>query len=160
MYQALGSEQGVRALTDRFYDLMELEPKYQALREMHGDDMTLIRDKLYEFFSGWLGGPPLFEQKYGHPQLRARHMPFAVKSQVRDEWVACFAQALSELEIDKKLAEPLLLQIYAMADWMRNRHEAGVAPPMPPGAGSQEDRLAALQEMLPRYDVNGFFQTA
>ncbi|WP_165008658.1 group II truncated hemoglobin [Neisseria yangbaofengii] len=160
MYQALGGAQGVRALTDRFYDLMELEPKYQALREMHGEDMALIRDKLYEFFSGWLGGPPLFEQKYGHPQLRARHMPFAVKSRVRDEWVACFAQALGELEIDKKLAEPLLLQIYAMADWMRNQYEDGVAPPMPPGASSPEDRLAALQEILPRYDVNGFFQAA
>ena len=62
---------------------MELEPQYRALRQMHGEDMTLIREKLYEFFSGWLGGPQLFVEKYGHPQLRARHMPFAVNVQVR-----------------------------------------------------------------------------
>ena len=84
MYHAFGGAAGVRNLTDRFYDLMELEPQYHALRQMHGEDMTLIREKLYEFFSGWLGGPPLFEQKYGHPMLRARHMPFAVNMQVRD----------------------------------------------------------------------------
>ena len=88
--QSFGGATGIRTLTDRFYDLMELEPKYQALRQMHGEDMTLIREKLYEFFSGWLGGPQLFVEKYGHPQLRARHMPFAVNVQVRNEWIACF----------------------------------------------------------------------
>ena len=111
MYHAFGGAAGVRNLTDRFYDLMELEPQYRALRQMHGEDMTLIREKLYEFFSGWLGGPPLFEQKYGHPMLRARHMPFAVNMQVRDEWVACFAQAMNELEISKDLAEPVLIEL-------------------------------------------------
>ena len=108
MYQSFGGATGIRTLTDRFYDLMELEPQYQALRQMHGEDMTLIREKLYEFFSGWLGGPQLFVEKYGHPQLRARHMPFAVNVQVRNEWIACFAQAMSELDIDKALAEPVL----------------------------------------------------
>ena len=54
MYQSFGGATGIRTLTDRFYDLMELEPQYQALRQMHGEDMTLIREKLYEFFSGWL----------------------------------------------------------------------------------------------------------
>ena len=88
---------------------------------MHGEDMTLIREKLYEFFSGWLGGPQLFVEKYGHPQLRARHMPFAVNVQVRNEWIACFAQAMSELDIDKVLAEPVLIQVFAMADWCRNQ---------------------------------------
>ena len=52
MYQSFGGATGIRTLTDRFYDLMELEPQYQALRQMHGEDMTLIREKLYEFFSG------------------------------------------------------------------------------------------------------------
>ena len=111
MYQAFGGADGIRTLTDRFYDLMELEPQYQALRQMHGEDMTLIREKLYEFFSGWLGGPQLFVEKYGHPQLRSRHMPFAVNVQVRNEWIACFAQAMSELDIDKALAEPVLIQV-------------------------------------------------
>lgn len=157
MYQTLGGAEGVRALTDRFYDLMELEPQYQALRQMHGDDMTLIREKLYEFFSGWLGGPPLFEQKYGHPQLRARHMPFAVNVQVRNEWVACFAQALSELDIDKEFAEPMLVQIYAMADWMLNQNEDGAEPPLPPMATDPWARVPELKAVLAAYGVCGFF---
>lgn len=160
MYQALGGAEGVRELTDRFYDLMELEPKYLALRQMHGDDLTLIREKLYEFFSGWLGGPQLFAAKYGHPQLRARHMPFAVHRQVRDEWVACFAQAMSELEMDPKWAEPLLVQIYAMADWMRNQNEAGIAPPQPPMAVDPWSRVPELTAILQTYQVDGFFKQA
>ena len=94
MYHAFGGAAGVRNLTDRFYDLMELEPQYHALRQMHGEDMTLIREKLYEFFSGWLGGPPLFEQKYGHPMLRARHMPFAVNITT---WIMCRSRWLKIL---------------------------------------------------------------
>lgn len=157
MYQALGGSVGVRALTDRFYDLMELEPKYRALRKMHGGDMTLIRDKLYEFFSGWLGGPPLFEQKYGHPMLRARHMPFNVNIQLRNEWAACFAQALSGLEIRKDLAETMLVRIFAMADWMRNQNEDGIEPPMPPMAVDPATRIPELAAVLAAYGVAGFF---
>ena len=159
MYHAFGGAAGVRNLTDRFYDLMELEPQYRALRQMHGEDMTLIREKLYEFFSGWLGGPPLFEQKYGHPMLRARHMPFAVNMQVRDEWVACFAQAMNNLEIGKDLAEPVLIRIFAMADWMRNQNEEGVEPPMPPMAVDPEIRIPELKNVLKQYGVDGYFPT-
>lgn len=158
MYQTLGGATGVRNLTDRFYDLMELEPKYQALRQMHGDDMTLIREKLYEFFSGWLGGPPLFEQKYGHPMLRARHMPFAVNTQVRNEWVACFAQAMNETDIPKTYAEPILVRIYAMADWMRNQNEEGIDPPQPPMAVDPETRIPEICKVLAQYGVDGYFQ--
>ena len=159
MYHAFGGAAGVRNLTDRFYDLMELEPQYHALRQMHGEDMTLIREKLYEFFSGWLGGPPLFEQKYGHPMLRARHMPFAVNMQVRDEWVTCFAQAMNELEISKDLAEPVLIRIFAMADWMRNQNEEGVDPPMPPMAVDPAIRIPELKNVLKQYGVDGYFTT-
>ena len=158
MYQSFGGETGIRTLIDRFYDLMELEPQYQALRQMHGEDMTLIREKLYEFFSGWLGGPQLFVEKYGHPQLRARHMPFAVNVQVRNEWIACFAQAMSELDIDKALAEPVLIQVFAMADWCRNQNEDGIEPPMPPMAVDPWVRAPELQQILSSYGVNNFFK--
>lgn len=160
MYQALGGAEGVRALTDRFYDVMDSRPEYAALRSIHSGDMAGIRQKLYEFFSGWLGGPPLFEQKHGHPRLKMRHMPFAVTAALRDEWVACFAQAMHDCSIEKRLAEPLLLQLYAMADWMRNQDEAEHEPPLPPGASNPEARLAALTALLPRYGVAGYFQTA
>ena len=166
MYQSFGGATGIRTLTDRFYDLMELEPQYQTLRQMHGEDMTLIREKLYEFFSGWLGGAPtllaqnshLFVKKSGPPQLRARHMPFAVNVQVRNEWIACFAQAMSELDIDKALAEPVLIQVFAMADWCRNQNEDGVEPPMPPMAVDPVIRIPELKNVLKQYGVDSYFE--
>lgn len=74
--------------------------------------------------------------------------------------MACFAQAMHDCSIEKRLAEPLLLQLYAMADWMRNQDEAEHEPPLPPGASNPEVRLAALMALLPRYGVAGYFQTA
>ena len=90
--------------------------------------------------------------------LRARHMPFAVNMQVRDEWVACFAQAMNELEISKDLAEPVLIRIFAMADWMRNQNEEGADPPMPPMAVDPWVRAPELQQILSSYGVNSFFK--
>ena len=66
VYDALGGEQGVLALTDRFYDLMDLEPQYAALRAVHSDTLDYARDRLFKFLSGWLGGPDLYQQQYGH----------------------------------------------------------------------------------------------
>ena len=84
-------------------------------------------------------------------------MPFAVNMQVRNEWVACFAQAMSELEIDKELAEPVLIQIFAMADWCRNQNEEGVDPPMPPMAADPVIRIPELQAVLAGYGVGRYF---
>ena len=77
-YEALGGEAKVRELVTRFYDLMELDPAYSRLRTVHGSSLESAREKLYQFLSGWLGGPPLYTDKYGHPMLRAHHLPFAI----------------------------------------------------------------------------------
>ena len=58
-YELIGGDAKVRELVDRFYDLMELEPSYRALRQVHGSSLESARDKLHLFLSGWLGGPPL-----------------------------------------------------------------------------------------------------
>jgi truncated hemoglobin YjbI len=75
-YARLGGEVAVRALVDRFYDLMDLELQYAQLRAVHGSDLASARDKLFWFLSGWLGGPSLYIERFGHPRLRARHLPF------------------------------------------------------------------------------------
>jgi len=85
-------------------------------------------------------------------------MPFAVNVQVRNEWIACFAQAMSELDIDKALAEPVLIQVFAMADWCRNQNEDGIEPPMPPMAVDPWVRTPELQQILSSYGVNSFFK--
>ncbi len=120
-FQRLGGEPGVRALVDRFYDLMDLEPGYAALRALHPQDLSGSRDKLHWFLCGWLGGPDLYQQRFGHPRLRARHLPYAIGIAERDQWMACMLQALQEQAVDTALAERLAQAFFGTADWMRNR---------------------------------------
>lgn len=119
-YQLLGGDQGVRALVDRFYDYMEELPVARGIRAMHPDDMTESRQKLYEFFSGWLGGPPLFHQRRGHPRLRARHLPFAIGDAERDAWMACMNRALADCVDNAELRQALSAALSRVADHMRN----------------------------------------
>ncbi|MDO5639459.1 MAG: group II truncated hemoglobin [Neisseria sp.] len=159
MYDLLGGEAGVAALTERFYDLMDLEPQYAELRQTHGETLDYARDRLFKFLSGWLGGPDLYQQAHGHPRLRQRHMPFAVTMQTRDQWLACFAQALQESAVANELAEPLLFNLFALGDWMRNQPEPQYAPPQPPMTADAR-RLPELQALLQAYGIDGYFQTA
>jgi hemoglobin len=120
-YQRLGGEAGVRALVDRFYDLMDLEPAYAPLRALHPPDLAGSRDKLHWFLCGWLGGPDLYQQRFGHPRLRARHLPYPIGIAERDQWLACMMSAMEELRIEPALAERLAQAFFGTADWMRNR---------------------------------------
>jgi hemoglobin len=120
-YVRLGGDAAVRALVDRFYDLMDLEPGYAHLRAVHGNDLTHARDKLYWFLSGWLGGPSLYIERYGHPRLRARHLPFSIGQVERDQWMECMNQAMVEQGVDEALRQRLVQAFFQTADWMRNR---------------------------------------
>ena len=117
----MGGEPGVRELVDRFYDLMDLEPCYAVLRAVHPADLTGSRDKLFWFFCGWLGGPAHYESRFGHPRLRARHLPYSIGIAERDQWMACMAQAMAEVSVEPALAEHLSASLFGTADWMRNR---------------------------------------
>lgn len=120
-YVRLGGDRKVRELVDRFYDLMELEPAYAVLRQLHAPDLTQARDKLYWFLSGWLGGPQHYVERFGHPRLRGRHLPFAVGEVERDQWMSCMVQAMEELELDPQLRQELRAAFFKTADFMRNR---------------------------------------
>jgi hemoglobin len=120
-YDLIGGDGAVRELVDRFYDLMELEPAYAQLRRVHGASLESAREKLYLFLSGWLGGPPLYAERYGHPMLRARHLPFAIGAEERDQWMACMVQAMEETEVPQELRDALAQAFYKTADWMRNK---------------------------------------
>ena len=120
-FQWLGGEERVRALTDRFYDLMDLEPTYKELRAAHGTELTQAREKLFMFLCGWLGGPSYYTDQFGHPRLRMRHMPFAIGIKERDQWVACMDQAMVETQVPAELRERLKNSFFQTADWMRNK---------------------------------------
>ncbi len=120
-YELIGGDAKVRALVDRFYDLMELDARFAVLRALHPPELAGSRDKLYWFLSGWLGGPQLYTERFGHPMLRARHLPFAIGDLERDQWMSCMKQALGEAELPAALRERLIESFQGTADWMRNQ---------------------------------------
>jgi hemoglobin len=121
LYDVIGGEARLRELVDRFYDLMELEPEFAGIRAMHPSPIDRSRDKLFMFLSGWMGGPNLYIERHGHPRLRARHLPFAIGSSERDQWLRAMAWAMEEVGIDEALRLRLMESFYQTADWMRNQ---------------------------------------
>lgn len=122
-YDRIGGEQKIRELVDRFYDLMDSEAAVSELRQMHAKDLRVSRDKLFMFLCGWLGGPQLYIEKYGHPRLRQRHMPFAVDTAARDQWMRCMVQAMEDVGIEEELRGELKAAFFKTADFMRNQPE-------------------------------------
>ncbi len=120
-YDRLGGESAVRTLVDRFYDLMDLEPAYAGIRRLHPSTLDGSRDKLHWYLCGWLGGPNHYIERFGHPRLRARHLPYAIGTAERDQWLACMAQAMREVDVDTRLAHKLGEAFNGVADWMRNQ---------------------------------------
>lgn len=134
-YERLGGDAAVRTLVDRFYDLMDALPEARTVREMHPADLTLSREKLYEFLSGWLGGPALYVEKYGHPRLRARHLHARIGPAERDQWMLCMRGALAETVADDALRRELEQAIGRVAVHMRNDSPFPGGPPMTGAAG-------------------------
>ena len=134
-YDQIGGAERVRELTNRFYDLMHEMPEAYELRKMHGPDLEPMKQKLYEFLSGWLGGPQLYVEKYGHPRLRARHLPFPVNIEMRDQWLLCMETAMDDMGIDGPLRSQLSQAFAKTGDHMRNQAEApgAHANPTQPG---------------------------
>ena len=120
LYEQLGGAEGVRALVDRFYELMDQLPEAKGIRDLHPVDLTGSADKLYKFLSGFLGGPPLYVNEFGHPRLRARHLPFPIGVSERDQWLLCMETALQELVASDTLRATLVSYFQRTADHMRN----------------------------------------
>lgn len=120
-YDRVGGEEGVRRLVDRFYDLMDSKAEVSGIRELHAKSLKASREKLFLFLSGWLGGPQLYVEKYGHPRLRQRHLPFAIGESERDQWMACMLQAMQDVGIDEGLRRDLAAAFQKTADFMRNK---------------------------------------
>jgi hemoglobin len=120
-FEWIGGEDKVRTLVDRFYDLMDLEPGYSALRVVHAPALDDARQKLFWFLCGWLGGPQHYVERFGHPRLKQRHMPFKIGLIERDQWLACMDQAMGEIGVPADLREKLRASFFQTADWMRNQ---------------------------------------
>ncbi len=120
-YTRIGGDAGIRKLVDRFYELMDELPEAYAARKIHPADLTESGNKLFDFLSGWLGGPQRYIEKHGHPMLRRRHFPYAIGPQERDEWLLCMRLALEETVADIPLRVALYTQFAQLGEHMRNR---------------------------------------
>ncbi|MBI3901744.1 MAG: group II truncated hemoglobin [Nitrosomonadales bacterium] len=120
-YERIGGAEKVRALVHRFYQLMDELPESHGIRKMHPPSLQGSEDKLFKFLSGWMGGPQLFVQEYGHPMLRQRHLPFPIGNEERDQWLMCMKMALQDMVEDAALRDELTASLIKVADHMRNR---------------------------------------
>lgn len=123
-YQRIGGEPAIRALVHRFYQIMDELPETYGIRKLHAEDLANSEQKLYDFLTGWMGGPQLYVEKHGHPMLRRRHLPFAIGDAERDQWMICMRQALDETVADAALRQELSAAFQKVADHMRNQAAA------------------------------------
>ena len=121
LYEAIGGDAGVRRLTARFYELMDTLPEAANCRAIHPPSLTGSEEKLYEYLSGWLGGPPLYTDKRGHPMLRRRHFMAEIGPKERDEWLLCFNRALDETIESEGLRAIIREAVTRLAFPMQNR---------------------------------------
>jgi hemoglobin len=122
-YDRLGGAVAVRALVTRFYDHMSELPEAGDVLRMHPENLASSREKLFLFLTGWLGGPPVYVERFGHPRLRARHLPFAIDTAAARAWMTCMHKAMDECIQDAPLKEQLRGAFQRMADHMRNQGE-------------------------------------
>lgn len=124
-YEELGGDERVRALADRFYDVVESSAP--VLRAMLPRDTSVSRQKLYEFLSGWTGGPPLYWERHGHPALRMRHAPFVIGEFEAREWSRCMDEAIGSVVGTGELASFLSRELGRAAAQLQN-HGSGTPP--------------------------------
>jgi len=121
LYQAIGGEPVVKALTHRFYELMDTLPEARHCRAIHPADLSGSEEKLFEYLSGFLGGPQLYIEKHGHPMLRRRHFAAPIGPAERDEWFLCFRRAMDET-IDNEALRALIWEpVEKLGHHMRNK---------------------------------------
>ena len=129
-YQLLGGEPGVRRLTAAFYDAMNEMPEAAMVRAMHKEDLSEIKEKLFEFLSGWFGGPPLYLQKHGTVCMTHPHAPYAIGPAARDQWLLCMKEALRRIDASPELCAMLEQPMFRIADAVRNRETDDAASPV------------------------------
>lgn len=120
-YEMMGGELVVRRVVDRFYDIMDSDPRVARIRAMHADNLSPMRERLFEFLSGWLGGPPLYFQRPDHKCIASAHRPYAIGEAERDEWMMCMRQALEDCAVPNEVCELIDKPLLRMAEAFRNR---------------------------------------
>lgn len=121
IFARIGGAAAVDRLVEAFYGRMDRLPEAKAIRGLHAEDLSAIKDVLKRYLAEWMGGPPLYSQERGHPRLRMRHFGFKIGEAERDAWLMCMRGALEEVVADAALRDELFRTFFKLADWMRNQ---------------------------------------
>ena len=121
LYEAIGGDATVKALTRRFYELMDTLPEAAHCRAIHPADLSGSESKFYDYLTGYLGGPPVYVEKHGHPMLRRRHFVAPIGPAERDEWLLCFRRAMDETIENTKLRDIIWGPVERLAFHMQNQ---------------------------------------
>lgn len=117
LYERLGAE-NLQSLVENFYNKVFTDPILQPLFKT---DKELIKKKQFMFLTQFLGGPDLYSQEYGHPRLRARHMPHSITNDHAVAWLKCMYDAVQSLPVDESLKTELFERFPKTAFFMVNK---------------------------------------
>jgi hemoglobin len=119
-YQILG-EEGIKRLSNAFYDNMGTLPDAAGVRAMHAADLAPMKLKLAEYLIGWMGGPPVYAAKYGTVCMTTPHQHYHIGPAERDQWLICMNKALTQIDASDELVEMLKVPMFRIADAVRNK---------------------------------------
>jgi hemoglobin len=116
----MGGAPTIRRLVEAFYPKVQADPDIGPLFPA---DITPVMEKQYMFLSQFFGGPALYNETYGHPQLRMRHLPFPINERRARAWLRCMAAALGEIGLEDELREQVFSRLAFTAQHMINNTE-------------------------------------
>ncbi|WP_124726543.1 globin [Staphylospora marina] len=119
-YEQIGGAPTVRKLVEAFYPRVQRHP---LLKPIFPEDIRPVMEKQYKFLTQFLGGPPLYSREYGHPMLRARHLPFPITPSRANAWLACMHEALNDAGITGEIREHIWARLVMAAHHMVNTPE-------------------------------------
>ena len=120
-FQAAGGVEGIRRLVDTFFDRMGSDPRFATIYALHPENKEISRDKLHLFLCGWLGGPKLYNEKYGAIGIPRVHAHLAIATDERDQWLTCMGESVAEQPFADDFKTYLMEQLYVPAEAVRRR---------------------------------------
>lgn len=122
-FRAAGGEKGIRRLVDDFFDRMGSEHRFITIHDMHPEDKDVSRDKLARFLCGWLGGPKLYNEKYGAIGIPRVHAHLNIATPERDQWLTCMSESVEQQPFAADFKLYLMQQLFVPAEAVRRRCE-------------------------------------
>jgi hemoglobin len=120
LYEALGGSETLRLIVESFYPKVQAHP---LLGPLFPEDIDPVVEKQYLFLTQFFGGPSLYSDEYGHPMMRARHLPFPITPERAEAWLDCMRRALEEVGIEEELQTIVITRLSGPAHHFVNTSE-------------------------------------